>query len=98
MATMAEVGRLAIPLLAGVGLGLFYFGGLWLTLQRIATTRQPGLLAMGSFLIRTVVAVAGFYLVADGRWERLVVALAGFLLARTVLTRRWRPQFEKPWQ
>jgi hypothetical protein len=33
-----------------------------------------------------------FYFIIGGRWERLLIALVGFLLARTLLIARWRPQ------
>jgi F1F0 ATPase subunit 2 len=73
---------------AGVGLGIFCFGGLWLTVRQLATTEQP-LLWMGlSFLGRLGLTLFGFYLVADGHWERLLVTIAGFFLARLLLVRR----------
>jgi len=33
------------------------------------------------------VALSGFYLVGRDSWERLVVCLAGFLIARLIVTR-----------
>jgi F1F0 ATPase subunit 2 len=91
---MVELLALAIPLAAGVGLGIFYFGGLWLTLQRLPSTRRPELLVLGSFVVRTLLAVAGFFLVFGGHWQHLVAAMVGFLIARTLLVRRWRPGYE----
>jgi F1F0 ATPase subunit 2 len=52
----------ALALLAGVALGLFYFGGLWLTVQRVTTSQRPELLALGSFVLRMAVTLAGFLL------------------------------------
>lgn len=73
---------------AGAGLGFFYFGGLWLTVRQLAKTEQP-ILWMGlSFLGRLGLTLFGFYLVADGHWERLLAAIAGFFLARLLLVRR----------
>jgi F1F0 ATPase subunit 2 len=40
-----------------------------------------------SLLLRTGVALSGFYLVGRDSWERLVVCLAGFLIARLIVTR-----------
>jgi F1F0 ATPase subunit 2 len=82
----------ALALLAGVALGLFYFGGLWLTVQRVTTSQRPELLTLGSFVLRMAVTLAGFYWVMDGRWERLVACLAGFFVMRSLLVRRWKPQ------
>jgi len=82
-----------LPLVFGAGivLGLFYFGGLWLTVRRIPSTRRPGLLSFASFVVRTAAAMLDFYVVMGGRWERLLIALAGFLVFRTVAVRRWGP-------
>lgn len=85
------LGYTIVALMAGAGLGVFYFGGLWWTTQRLLTASNPALLAFASFVARTVVTLAGFYLAAGGDWMRLIVCLAGFLLARTILLRRWGP-------
>lgn len=76
---------------AGAFLGLFFFGGLWWTLKRLPDSRKPQLVMAVSFLVRSALAVAGFWVVTDGRWERLVAALAGFLVMRMVLMRRLPP-------
>jgi F1F0 ATPase subunit 2 len=76
---------------AGVGIGLFYFGGLWWTVSRLPRAQRPGLWTMGSFLVRTFLSLFGFYLVMDRRWERLLISLLGFLIARALLVRRIRP-------
>jgi F1F0 ATPase subunit 2 len=75
--------------LAGAGIGLFYFGGLWLTVNQLAKTDRPGMLFLVSFLVRTAVSLAGFYLVMDSQWQRAAALLAGFLLARLLTVRYW---------
>jgi F1F0 ATPase subunit 2 len=77
----------ALPLavLAGAGLGLLHFGGLWLTVRRLAASRSPVLLVGASFLARTLLAVAGFYLVMDGSLARALACLLGFIVARQLL-------------
>lgn len=89
---MSELPGYLLALIVGAGLGAFYFGGLWWTLRRITAGQGSGLLALGSFVGRTVLTLAGFYLVADDQWPRLIACLAGFLVARTILVRRWGPQ------
>jgi F1F0 ATPase subunit 2 len=42
---------------------------------------------MGSFVVRTGVTLGGFYLIGDGRWERLAACLLGFGVARMAATR-----------
>lgn len=76
-----------IAFTAGAGLGLFFFGGLWMTVQRLPRARHPALLAAGSLLLRVSLSVVGFYLVMDGYWERLLVCLAGFVLMKVLLVR-----------
>ncbi len=85
---------LLLAFAAGAGLSVFYFGGLWLTVQRVAEARRPKLLLLGSFFGRAAVILVGFYLVIvamGDRWELLVASLLGFILARSVLVRRWGP-------
>ena len=82
---------IALSLAAGLGLGLAYFGGLWLTVRRVATTRRPVLLFAGSFVLRTALVVAGMYLVMNGSWQRMLACLAGFIIVRQVMVSRLRP-------
>ena len=70
---------------AGAILGAIFFGGLWLTTKKLTSSHQPLLLCFSSFLIRTGIVLSGFYLVADGHWERLVASSSGFLIARLLL-------------
>jgi F1F0 ATPase subunit 2 len=85
---MADPLALSVAWLAGAGLGAFFFGGLWWTVRRLADARRPALLVLGSFVLRTGVALGGFYLVATaGRWERILAYLLGFVTARLVVTR-----------
>lgn len=84
---MNELGSLGPPLVAGLLLGVFFFGGLWWTVRRGISSRQPGLWFMGSMLVRTGITMAGFYLVGGSHWERWLMSLLGFLAAR--LTMKW---------
>lgn len=86
---------LVVPFVVGVALGCFHFGGLWWTVRRMAGMRYPWLLLWASFLVRSVVTVGGFLLVADSGWERIVACVVGFLLARSVLIRCIRPAFDR---
>ena len=73
---------LVLGFLAGAGLGGLYFGGLWLTVARIADARRPRLLLALSALARLAGAVAVFYGLLQAGWEVLAAALVGFLAAR----------------
>lgn len=84
---MKENPGLLISLLAGFGLGLFFFGGLWWTVRRGLASRHPGLWFAGSSLARMSVALAGMYWCTGGRWEKLLACVLGFLIARAAVTR-----------
>jgi F1F0 ATPase subunit 2 len=84
---MSELSAALPALAAGVALGAFYFGGLWWTVVRGVAARQPALWFFASLLLRIAVAMLGFYLVAHGSWERLLVCLIGFVIARLIVTR-----------
>jgi len=77
---------LALALLSGVLLGVTFFGGLWWTVRRGLLSPVPALWFSASSLIRTTVALAGFYVVSHGEWRRLLACLLGFFLARIVVT------------
>jgi F1F0 ATPase subunit 2 len=83
---MIELSPALLALAAGLLLGALYFGGLWWTVVHGITARYAALWFFVSLLLRTGVAVLGFYLVARGSWERLVVCLAGFVVARFIVT------------
>lgn len=88
---MNEVLLLVLALLAGMLLGGIFFGGLWWTVRKVASSDQPGFLFFGSLLLRMGIALAGFYFASGGQWERLLLCLAGFVIARWVVTRLTRP-------
>ena len=83
-----------VALPAGGLLGFFFFGGLWWTTRRATVCARPGLTVLASLLLRMGLTLAGFYLVADGRWERLLACLVGFTLARMATLRLLRPATE----
>ena len=83
---MNEPLTLALAGLAGSGLGTLFFGGLWWTVRKGATANQPALWFFSSLLLRMGIALTGFYVVSGGHLGRLLACLAGFTLARLVVT------------
>lgn len=73
--------------LAGGALGLVFFGGLWWTVRRGASSPYPALWFFGSLLLRTAFVLAGFYAIAGMHWQRMLLCLAGFTVARLGVTR-----------
>lgn len=87
---MPEPLLVVLALLTGVFLGATFFGGLWWTIRKGVSSKSPALWFLGSILLRTAIAVSGFYLVGRGDWRRLSGCLLGFILARTLATRLTR--------
>jgi len=92
---MSESLTVSLALLAGVLLGMIFFGGLWWTIQRGISSKQPAILFSGSFLLRTFIVLAGLYYVSHGDWRKLLACMLGFLFARILVARLTRLQIEK---
>ena len=84
---MTETLKLMLACIAGVAIGVLFFGGLWWTLRRTLWSKVPALWFLGSLLVRMAIALTGFYFVSNRHWERLLACLLGFLLARLMVTR-----------
>lgn len=88
---MMTVALLSGAFAAGLVLGAFYFIALWRTVKRLPDTPRPWRLMLGSAFVRMAVLLPGFYFVMSGHWERLIMALIGFILMRKLLTRHFGP-------
>ena len=91
---MNEALTLVLAWVAGGVLGAMFFGGLWWTVQKGVSSKQPALWFFGSLLLRMSIAVAGFYFVSGGHWERLLACLLGFVIARFIVMRLTGPPVE----
>ena len=87
---MHEPLTLVLALVTGVLLGVMFFGGLWWTVQKGVASTRSALWFCGSLWLRTSMALAGFYGIARGHWEGLLVCLLGFVMARLLVTRLTR--------
>ena len=83
---MTDVLTLAFDLTAGLMLGAIFYGGLWWTVRRVCAG-AAGLWLVASFLLRSAVALAGFYAIARATWSGAIACLVGFFAARMVVTR-----------
>lgn len=92
---MNDMLNLVISLVAGVLIGVLFFGGLWWTVKKIVTSERPALWSMGSMWLRMITTMAGFHFVSQGSWERLLVCFLGFFLARLIVTHLTRRE-DKP--
>jgi F1F0 ATPase subunit 2 len=90
---MSEPGWILTGAGVGVAVGLLHFGLLYATLRRLEQSERPHWLALGSFAGRlAVTTIVFFLLVRDGQWERGLAFLVGFVAARMVLVKRWKPR------
>lgn len=84
---MSEILTLILALLMGVLIGMFFFGGLWWTVRRGLASKQVVLWISGSLILRMGIALAGFYYIGANHWERMLVCLFGFIMARFIVMR-----------
>ena len=77
---------LTLAMIAGLLLGVVFFGGLWWTIRKGLSSKHPAAWFLGSLLLRMSLTLFGFYWVGHGHWERLVVCLGGFFVARLIVT------------
>lgn len=84
-----------VAALAGILFGVIYFGGLWLTIQKMGQMDRPILLLMGSFIVRLGLVLVGFYLISKGRLELLAVSLVAFFITRFFFISRIQPHTER---
>jgi len=67
---------------AGVALGLFFFGGLWLTIVRLPKAHHPAVLALASFWIRLLAVLGAVYFSVQYGWQVSLALLGGFVAGR----------------
>ena len=83
---MAETLALVLASTTGAVLGAIFFGGLWWTVHKGVSSKRPALWFFGSLLLRMSITLAGFYLVSGNQWDRLLLCLFGFVVARLIVT------------
>ncbi len=82
---MSDNFTLGLALISGLALGIFFFGGLWLTVQRMVSSKISPLWLMIGSIFRLAVVCFGFYYIGKGNWKAMCIALGGFILARFVI-------------
>lgn len=81
-----EIVNLGISLGAGLFLGFLFFGGLWWTVQKGTSAKQPALWFLLSHIVRTSAVVSGFYFLGRDQPLQLLMGLLGFFFARLLVT------------
>ncbi|MEO7091734.1 MAG: ATP synthase subunit I [Polyangiales bacterium] len=87
---------LVLGFVVGLLLGVFFYGGLWLTIRRAVSSTHAALWFPPSMLARSGLTVAGFYFVSRAHWEMLPACLLGFFVTSVVLARWARAPQTKP--
>ena len=93
---MNETLMLVVASVTGLVLGAIFFGGLWWTVRKGVSSPRPALWFLGSTLLRMSIVLAGFYFVGRGHWDRMLVCLLGFVIARFLVMRLTRTPVENP--
>lgn len=83
---MSEILYMILSFIAGMTLGMFFFGGLWFTVKKAITTKIPAIWFFISFFLRVGVVLIGFYYISPGGWQGLIFSLIGFIIARFIVT------------
>ena len=84
---MNEILTLLLVAVAGVILGICFFGSLWWTIRRGLSSKRPALLFLTSLLLRISLTLTGFYFIANGSLKLLLVCLLGFVIGRFIMVR-----------
>jgi F1F0 ATPase subunit 2 len=79
---MNEIVYMILAFILGLLLGTIFFGGLWFTVRKLVASKIPALWFLGSFILRVGITLIGFYYISSGSWQRLLICVAGFIIAR----------------
>jgi len=79
---MNEIVYMILAFILGLLLGTIFFGGLWFTVRKLVASKIPALWFLGSFILRVGITLTGFYYISSGSWQRLLICVAGFIIAR----------------
>lgn len=84
---MNETFYIIVTFVTGVLLGSIFFGGLWWTVQKLISSKRSAFWFICSLLLRTGITLIGFYFIAHNHFDRLLVCLFGFIIARYIVIR-----------
>ncbi|MBE0423087.1 MAG: ATP synthase subunit I [Lutibacter sp.] len=79
---MNEVIQFIFIIATGAVLGALFFGGLWLTVKKSVSAKNPAWLIFGSLIVRMTIAMFGFYYLSQFGLQAMLLGLFGFIAAR----------------
>jgi F1F0 ATPase subunit 2 len=93
---MTGLGTLLGALLIGLLSGAIFFGGLLWTVRAGMAARNPALWFPISLVLRATLIIVGFYYVAAGGWQAVLLCMGGVLIARTAMLQLTRVARDAP--
>ena len=76
-----SIAEITIATVAGFGLGVAYFGTLWIAVRHAVRTQSAALVA-GTSLIRLSALVGGIWLATRADWQLVLACLVALLVGR----------------
>ena len=83
---MSDIYMVSLTFGVGALLGVIFYGGLWITVQKGLSSRHAPLWFLASFWLRLAIVISGFYVMMQGDWKNLLVCLGGFLAGRVLIS------------
>lgn len=76
---------MVLGFLAGLLLGLIFFGGLYWSVEKLAQVKNPAILMLLSLLVRMAALMAGFILLFKRSFTEGIAALLGIIFVKFLL-------------
>ena len=76
---------MVLSFIIGVILGVFYFGGLFYTTQKLKSYKSPGSLMIISTLVRMLFLIFGLYFLAKRGINHILIGSFAIILVRIIL-------------
>ncbi len=93
--TKTDIVIYCIAPLWGIILSVFYFGGLYYTLKLAAGSNKLKSILFISFIIRTIVVLAGFWITVKYGFYPFIISFIAFVITRFVITKKLGPGSER---
>lgn len=82
---MTDLLAITLPFLTGSTVGWLFYGGLWLTVCKVVTTKRHPLWLPASLLARTIITLVVFFLIFAANSKNFAYCIVGFILARLLV-------------
>ena len=95
---MSEILFTILSFVAGLLLGAIFFGGLWFTVKKLVNAKMPAIWMLSSFVLRIGITLVAFYYISLGNWQRLLICVFGFIVARFAVVHFTKPNDQRTMQ